>query len=186
MLGSQRSGNGAHCVGAAASTRVHNGTHLRCYESLLPHHEVSMRLKAAMYAGLLLSAPGCYHAIVETGLPASTEVIAKPWASGWIYGLVPPSPISAASQCKSGVAKVETVHSFANQLVGILTFGIYTPMDIRVTCASARAQAPGAGPAQFGLNGDAPLKDYQAVFGAAAEAAVTSGAPTFVIFIPTR
>ena len=145
-----------------------------------------MRLKAAMYAGLLLSAPGCYHAIVDTGLQAGTEVIMKPWASGWIYGLVPPSPINAASQCKSGVAKVETQLSFVNQLVSILTLGIYTPMDIRVTCASGRAEVPGAGPAQFGLNADAPLKDYQAVFGAAADAAVTTGAPTFVIFISTR
>jgi hypothetical protein len=30
---------------------------------------------------------------------------------------------------------VETQQSFANQLVGILTLGIYTPMDIRATCA---------------------------------------------------
>jgi hypothetical protein len=30
---------------------------------------------------------------------------------------------------------VETRLSFLNQLVGFLTLGIYTPMDIRVTCA---------------------------------------------------
>lgn len=30
---------------------------------------------------------------------------------------------------------VETQVSFLNQLVGALTFGIYTPMHITVTCA---------------------------------------------------
>ena len=145
-----------------------------------------MRVRTAISAVLLLSAAGCYHAVIDTGLQASTEVIMKPWASGWIYGLVPPSPINAASQCKSGVAKVETQLSFVNQLVSLLTLGIYTPMDIRVTCAASRAEAPGAGSRQFGLKADAPLQDYQAVFGAAAEAAVTGGAPTFVIFVQAR
>ena len=30
---------------------------------------------------------------------------------------------------------METQLSFANQLVNFLTFGIYTPMDVKVTCA---------------------------------------------------
>lgn len=32
--------------------------------------------------------------------------------------------------------QVETQHTFVNQFVGILTLGIYTPMQIRVTCAA--------------------------------------------------
>jgi hypothetical protein len=31
---------------------------------------------------------------------------------------------------------VETQHSFVNQLVGFLTPGIYTPMEIKVTYAN--------------------------------------------------
>jgi hypothetical protein len=38
-------------------------------------------------------------------------------------------------------AKVETQLSFVNQLVSFLTLGIYTPMQIEVTCAAARAQS---------------------------------------------
>ena len=34
------------------------------------------------------------------------------------------------------MARVETKLSFLNQLVGSLTFGIYTPMEIKVTCAA--------------------------------------------------
>jgi hypothetical protein len=42
--------------------------------------------------------------------------------------------------CPAGVARVETRQSFANGLVGMITFGIYTPMEIIVTCADG----PGA------------------------------------------
>ncbi len=77
----------------------------------------------------------CYHATIDTGRTPSTVTIEKHWASGWIYGLVPPSVIETAQKCPSGVAKVETQLSFANQLVNFLTLGIYTPMDVTVTCA---------------------------------------------------
>jgi hypothetical protein len=83
----------------------------------------------------------CYHATIETGLAPSAQTVEKHWASGWIYGLVPPSPVQTAQKCPSGVAKVETQLSFANQLVSFLTLGIYTPMDIMVTCAEGRTSS---------------------------------------------
>lgn len=43
--------------------------------------------------------------------------------------------MATAARCPTGVAKVETQLSFVNMLVGFLTLSIYTPMDIRVTCA---------------------------------------------------
>ena|SRR5687767_13028487 len=89
----------------------------------------------SLCAASLIATAGCYHATVETGATPSTEVIDKSFASAWIYGLVPPSTVSTAQKCPNGVAKVETEHSFVNQLVGILTLGIYTPMHIKVTCA---------------------------------------------------
>jgi hypothetical protein len=79
---------------------------------------------------------GCYHATVETGATPSTVVIDQSFASSWIYGLVPPKLVSTTSKCPDGVAKVETQHTFVNQLVGLLTLGIYTPMQIKVTCAT--------------------------------------------------
>ena len=86
-------------------------------------------------AASIIVLSGCYHATVETGVTPSTEVIDQPFASSWIYGLVPPKTVATAERCSNGVAKVETQHSFLNQLVGILTLGIYTPMAIKVTCA---------------------------------------------------
>ena len=90
-------------------------------------------------ACLLAFTLGCYHATIDTGLTPSTVTIEKPWANGWILGLVPPSPVETARKCPNGVAKIDTQLSFLNQLVDFLTLGIYTPMDIRVTCAQARS-----------------------------------------------
>jgi Bor protein len=91
---------------------------------------------------------GCYHASVETGAEPSTEVINKSFASGWIYGLVPPSTISTAAKCPNGAAKVETQQSFVNGVVRILTLGIYTPMQVTVTCAATSKTAVNATPTQ--------------------------------------
>lgn len=61
-------------------------------------------------------------------------------ASGWIYGLVPPSTVDAEEDCGDrGVAVVETQLSFLNQLVSGLTLGIYTPMSITVICGEGSA-----------------------------------------------
>jgi hypothetical protein len=86
---------------------------------------------------LVLIGTGCYHATIETGRTPGPQKIEKAWAASWIYGLVPPQTVSTAQQCPNGVARVSTQLSFPNQLVGFLTFGIFTPMEIIVTCAAA-------------------------------------------------
>lgn len=94
------------------------------------------RIIAATVTVFLFTA--CYHATIETGLTPSTQTVEKHWAAGWIYGLVPPSNVETMARCPNGVARVETQLSFTNQLVNMLTLGIYTPMDITVTCAATR------------------------------------------------
>ena len=95
-------------------------------------------LAAIACAALLVSTAACFHATIETGLAPSTTVIEEPFASGWIYGLVPPNTVSTQAKCPRGVSKVETQHSFVNMLVSLITFDIYTPIDIKVTCAAGR------------------------------------------------
>ena len=106
---------------------------------------MSIRLRVALAGPVVAGLLGCYHATITTGLTPSTETVEKSFASGWIYGLVPPSTVETAAKCKTGVAKVETKLSFVNQLVNFITLGIYTPMHITVTCAarsSADANTP--------------------------------------------
>ena len=84
----------------------------------------------------------CFHATITTGAAPGSKVISEPWASSFVFGLVPPKTVEAASQCPNGVATVETRHSFLNMVVAFLTFDIYTPMTITVTCAGGgRADA---------------------------------------------
>jgi hypothetical protein len=81
---------------------------------------------------------GCYHVTVVTGAPAATQTIDKPWQNSFVLGLVPPPEVSTKEGCAQGVAKVETERSFLNGLVSALTWNIYTPMHVNVTCASGR------------------------------------------------
>lgn len=91
---------------------------------------------------VVVACSACHHARIETAAKPSTITIEQPFASGWLYGLVPPKLVSTASKCEHGLARVETQITFVNGLVRALTFGIYTPMWIKVTCAE-----PGTAPA---------------------------------------
>lgn len=91
-------------------------------------------IASLILAGAVL--PACYHATIDTGLNPGTQVVGDKWANGWIFGLVPPDLFEAGEECSSGVARVETQLSFLNQLVNLITLGIYTPMQIDVTCAA--------------------------------------------------
>ena len=100
-----------------------------------------MRPRPIIALALAASLVGCFHATIETGATPSTVTIEKHWASGWIFGLVAPKTVETAAKCTTGVAKVETQLTFVNMLVSFLTLNIYTPMDIRVTCAEGPVDA---------------------------------------------
>jgi hypothetical protein len=102
-----------------------------------------MRIRRAAAVVAAFALTGCYHAVIQTGRPESSDVISIKWANSFVYGLVPPPVVETASRCTNGVAKVETQHSFLNGLVAAITWGIYTPMQIDVTCA-ARGTASAA------------------------------------------
>ena len=95
-----------------------------------------MRIRRAAAVVAAFALTGCYHAVIQTGRPESTDVISIKWANSFIFGLVPPPIVETASRCTNGVAKVETQHSFLNGLAAIVTFSLYTPMQIDVTCAA--------------------------------------------------
>ncbi len=140
-----------------------------------------MKWKGALIvAALLFVLPGCYHATIDTGLTPGTEVIHQPFASSWVYGLVPPKTVQAMSKCTHGVALVETQHSFLNWLVGAVTFGIYTPMEIKVTCASAGGADLPLAPADICLGSTASPDEIRQAFMKAADIAVAEDRPVLV------
>lgn len=94
-------------------------------------------MKKLVLLGSVLVLSGCFHASIETGAAPSATVIEKPWAPSFVYGLVPPSTVETQEKCGAkGVSKVETRISFLNGLVSGLTFSLFTPMSIKVTCAA--------------------------------------------------
>lgn len=95
-----------------------------------------MRIRRAAAVVAAFALTGCYHAVIQTGRPESSDVISIKWANSFIIGLVPPPVVETAQRCPNGVAKVETQHSFLNGLVAAITFSIYTPIQIDVTCAA--------------------------------------------------
>ena len=144
-----------------------------------------MRWRFALPLAVVLTA-GCYHATINTGLAPGSQVIDVPWAMGFVYGLVPPAALNASEKgCTGGVARVETEHSFLNMVVQGATFGIVTPIHIRVTCAGARSAAlPGT--QELAIRADAAPGVVQSVFATAADLAVQTGKPVLVKFGPSR
>lgn len=124
---------------------------------------------------------GCYHAQITTGAPASNEVYQKAWAHSFIAGLVPPGAINAENHCSNGVAKVETRHSFLNMLAQMVTFSIYSPMEITVTCASASSDIP-VNSASIELAENATAEDIRRAYTDAANLSSVSEEPVYLFF----
>ena len=137
----------------------------------------------SMAAGLLavsLVLGGCYHAIIETGRQPSGTVVENKWAHSFLYGLVPPSPVDVSSRCQSGVARVETQHSFLNGLAAAITWGIYTPMTITVQCAAAGSpDAPAE--SSVHLSSGADGKQVSAAIEQAALLSARSGEAAYIV-----
>ena len=140
-----------------------------------------MKLRKIAVLALVLALAGCYHAVIETGKPAGSQVVENPWAMSFVAGLVPPPQVDVASECPNGVSKVETKHSFLNMLVGGLTSGIITPMHIKVTCASGGMEEPEDGVEVI----DVESTDFEELAAALERAATRSfelmGAPVYVV-----
>ena len=126
----------------------------------------------------LLTSTACYHAVIETGRPAGSTVVQKPWVNTFIFGLVAAQPIDVSAQCPSGLAKVETMMSVPNALATIVTLGLYTPRTATITCAAGRSGSiaiPG-GETVVAASADTPEARTAAVNAAVAESMRTSKA----------
>lgn len=96
------------------------------------------RILATIAAVSLLTGCASHHAVVVTGIDPGPRRVEDKWADSYLDGAVAPDRVDAGAGCgESGVAIVETRVSFMNQLVTALTLGIYSPMEIIVTCGSA-------------------------------------------------
>ena len=101
------------------------------------------RWKTVVLGALVLaSTTACFRQVVQTGRAPSETIVQQKWVSTWIFGLVAATPIDARTNCPSGVATVETLTSFPNGLLSVLTLGIWAPQTVQITCASGTATLP--------------------------------------------
>lgn len=110
-----------------------------CWDETTDTKGEYMRRKIAGVLALfaVLALAGCYRATVNTGVQPGQARTESKWAHSWLYGLVPTSTVNATEVCGGQpAAVVETEHSFAQGVVAALTFGIYTPITISVTCGT--------------------------------------------------
>lgn len=128
----------------------------------------------------IIGMTGCYATSIDTGRPQSTKVIRKPYAACWIYGLIPPPTVQTAGGCPNGVAKVETQHSFLDMLIGGITLGVYTPIQIVVTCAEESHSDLDPQEADITVALNAPPDEVRQAFARAADEAVRTGRPVLV------
>ena len=131
---------------------------------------------------LVVFLTGCYHTSVVTGLEPSTTTIEQPFALSFVYGLVPPPEVDASEKCKDGVAKVETEISFVNGLVAALTFSLFTPMHITVTCAAPGGMAAVDQPEEqvITIPSEATSEEIQDIYKYASDLAVKYDKPVYI------
>ncbi|MGH7616087.1 MAG: Bor/Iss family lipoprotein [Gemmatimonadaceae bacterium] len=130
----------------------------------------------------LVLSTACFHEVVQTGRPAGSTVIDKPWVTGWLWGLVAAEPIDARPLCPSGVAVVTTETSFLNGLASAVTFGIFTPQHVMITCASGgRASLP-RGAAEIRIPATATGTEARELINQAVEQANDTHAPVILRF----
>lgn len=69
-------------------------------------------------------------------LTPSSTVVQKNFHPTYIFGLVKAKPIDVRAECANGVAFASTRMTVPNWLVGLVTIGIVTPHEVKVTCAA--------------------------------------------------
>ena len=131
-------------------------------------------------AAVCAFASGCFHQVVQTGRTPGATVVSKPWTPTFIFGLVPAPPIDVSKECPNGVATVETQMSFVNGLVSAITFGLYDPHDVKITCAAGRASLDGA--REINIARNSSEAERNAGFAAAIELSARTGQPVTVRF----
>jgi len=90
--------------------------------------------KKVLMLGGFVALTACYHTITSTNMTGGATHV-EAWVPTFIAGLVP-GKVDAAKLCGGKpVAVVDSQASFLNLLVGMVTFSIFTPMQVTVTCA---------------------------------------------------
>ncbi len=102
-----------------------------------------MRPMRILAASALLLSTACFHfKYVNPDAQPAPAVQDEAWHNGFFWGIVEHSPqVPVAQICPGGYAVVASEESFLNGLLQGVTWGLYAPQTVSVTC-SASGNAP--------------------------------------------
>jgi hypothetical protein len=89
-------------------------------------------------APLVIASTACHRVIIDSGLEPAPEVHHQEWTMAHASAIYP-AMVDASTYCGGNWARVETKQSFLNGVVEAFTFGIISPMDVKVVCAAVAA-----------------------------------------------
>lgn len=106
-------------------------------------------VRAATAALVCLGLNGCYKATFIRDAKAVRGEEHEQWTTFFLYGLIGTEEIDVKEFCPDGdAAVVRTGGNFGTGFVGAITFGIYTPRKVYVTCAKGDAASAQQGARQ--------------------------------------
>ncbi len=104
--------------------------------------------RALVLAAALLAVAGCYHVRYVTDVAPAPGPSAEQWHHDFVWGLVEASdPVPLETLCPADYATIESEMTFVNGLVQAITFSLYDPQTVTVTC-SAHGPPPTTSPAR--------------------------------------
>jgi hypothetical protein len=103
-------------------------------------------LRIALLLFALSTLAGCYKAtFVNPSVQPGPSI--ERWTNFYLFGLVGHEEIDVRLLCPGEVASIRTGGNVGTEIVTAVTFGIYAPRKIYVTCSGATTpQAPSAAP----------------------------------------
>ena len=91
-----------------------------------------------LFGAVVLSASlsGCYNLKYYDSTVPGPGQSHKVWVHSFVAGLVTAGELDFAAECPKGVYKMQSNHSPVVVLLTVVTVGIYSPVNIVLTCGT--------------------------------------------------
>lgn len=96
-----------------------------------------MRIRVFALSAVMTASTGCYKNTIATGLQPGASSDHK--AKFYIFGLVGEADFDLDNICPSGISKIVESQEVPDVLLSCITCSIYTPVSVKITCASGTA-----------------------------------------------
>ncbi len=103
---------------------------------MIPRNVQNILLKSVV-ALSLLGLSGCYKVTIRPTAAPVPDVAPQfsETQDFFVFGLIGEKHIDVGAVCRGEPVQMQTKHTFLNQLIGLLTIGIYTPATANIWCS---------------------------------------------------